>query len=694
MTNTMRIKSLLVVLYAATLGTAFATSREWSGGDGGDLATDSNWTVTGEGTTTNFFRTGGLGLTLSENYTLSNRVQVETDGSHLTFDLGADKTLTFADLYFCNAHNTTVELLSGRFETPQGKDFTPCSGDGWGYRNNNNTFRIKGKDTYFNAKGRFMVAYNSNNATVEITDGAYFNVTSTGNFNTGNGNPADTTVNILNGATLYSDQGYAFTANTRLRTIVSNATMTIVNGWSAGTEGGKDCFVGVYDGGKLTIEKGHVFLAGPRAKMVVDGEGSEATASVSLYVGMKNHSEVTFAVTNNGYAYFPRGVYVGGKWRVDGNDKPYSSVSNFVHVTTGGLLSCNGATYVDEAMTVGDYYDKGDSASLADESLQGNINNGFSRVLVENGGDITNGGWYAIVLGNKSSSNRVEVAAGGHFYNVGPVRIGYHPEAKGNVLRVSDGGLFEQNGSGFWLGQKGGSSNSIEVANATFTFGNWDQHIYIGYTNCTGNAMRILPNGKFLGRSGEKKERSGVVYVGNAYSTEDPAPGHDSLLEVLGGELSVKQVQVGVNGSSGNTVVISNGTVDVSYFVSSHSETANTLVIKGTNSLLKADTINLTANSEVVFDFADGVYTSAPLLGGVNIRDGALVRFENTAHLHNAENRRCELARNDDKEIEITDETLAAWRNALPERCRLSLSSDRKVLSFAASNNGLAISVR
>lgn len=697
MNKIMRIKSLLALIYVAAFGTAFATTREWSGGDGGDLATDSNWTTVSDGgTVSNYFRTGGTGLTLSQDYTFSGLVQVETDNSYLSFDIGKDRTLTFSDSFFCNAHNATIELLSGTYVTPNGKDFVPCSGSGWGDKKQNNIFRIKGADTHITVNGRLMPSYNSNNALFELTDGASFYSSSSGGLNTGNGNSHNLTVSILNGASFLSDQGYAFCANKGQRTIVSNATMTIINGWSSGSIGGTDCLVGVYDGGKLEMQQGHIFIAGSRSKMVIAGEGSCVTSSVTGKIGYQGYGESSLIVTNNGYAIFCRGLQIGGDKATAYDDKSnaIASPSNFVHVTAGGRLVCNGGTYSDEALTVGDFYNKGadTNKSPLPKDQKGNINNGYSRLLVDNGGIVSTPGWYATIVGCKSSSNRIEVTSNGSFTNVGKFWIGYQPEAKGNVVRIFDGGNFLQNGAGIHIGYEG-SSNRFEVANATATFANGDQIIYVGFTNCTGNVMSIQPDGKFLGRSGENQDRTGVIYVGYGENAEDALPGHDSLLEVLGGELSVKQVQVGVNGSTGNTVVISNGTVDVNYFISSHSSTANSLVIKGTKSLLKGDTVNIASGSETVFDFADGVYEEAPIQGNINISEGATIRFENVEHLHNAENRRCELMRSD-KAMGITEETLAQWRNAMPERCRINLSSDGKVLTFGAANNGLMLIIR
>lgn len=698
MNKIMRIKSLLALIYVAAFGTAFATTREWSGGDGGDLATDSNWTTVSDGgTVSNYFRTGGTGLTLSQDYTFSGLVQVETDNSYLSFDIGKDRTLTFSDSFFCNAHNATIELLSGTYVTPNGKDFVPCSGSGWGDKKQNNIFRIKGADTHITVNGRLMPSYNSNNALFELTDGASWYSSSSGGLNTGNGNSHNLTVSILNGASFLSDQAYAFCANRGQRTIVSNATMTIINGWSSGSIGGTDCLVGVYDGGKLEMQQGHIFIAGSRSKMVIAGEGSCVTSSISGKIGYQGYGESSLIVTNNGYAIFCRGLQIGGDKATAYDDKSnaIASLSNFVHVTTGGRLVCNGGTYSDEALTVGDFYNKGADTkkSPLPDDQKGNVNNGYSRLLVDNGGIVSTPSWYATIVGCKSSSNRIEVTSNGSFTNVGKFWIGYQPEAKGNVVRIFDGGNFLQNGAGIHIGYEG-SSNRFEVANATATFANGDQIIYVGFTNCTGNVMSIQPGGKFLGRSGEKQDRTGVIYVGYGENTEDALPGHDSLLEVLGGELSVKQVQVGVNGSTGNSVVISNGTVDVSYFASSHSDTANALVIKGTTPSLTGDTVHIQANTEVVFDFADGVYEAAPITGGINIHEGATVRFENVEHLHKAEKRRCELVSSTGDNSIISTETLAAWRAALPERCKLRLSSDGKVLSFTAEGNGLMLIIR
>jgi len=689
MKKLMRPDGLLAVVCAAALGSAFATTREWSGGDGGDLATDSNWTTVSDGgTVSNYFRTGGTGLTLSQDYTFSGLVQVETDNSYLSFDIGKDRTLTFSDSFFCNAHNATVELLSGTYVTPNGKDFVPCSSSGWGDLKQNNVFRIKGADTYLNVNGRMMLAYKSNNAVFELTDGAHFYSSSTGGLDPGNNNPQNSKVKILNGASFVSDQAYAFCANKGLTTIVSNATMTIINGWSSGSIGGTDCLVGVYDGGKLEMQQGHIFIAGPRSKLVVEGEGSCVTSCVTGKIGYQGYGESSLIVTNNGYAIFCRGLHIGGDKATAYDDKgnPIASPSNLVHVTTGGRLVCNGGTYSDEALTIGDFYNKGADTNdnpLSDDQ-KGNINNGYSRLFVENGGSVSNPGWYSTILGCKSSSNRIDVTSGGRFANVGPFRIGDQPEAKGNVVRVYDGGILEQNGSGIWIGKQG-SSNRFEVANATATFANGDQIIYVGFTNCTGNAMSIQPGGHFLGRSGEN--RTGKIYVGYGANTEDPAPGHDSLLEVLGGELSVKEVQVGLNGSSGNTVVISNGTVDVSYFASSHFDTTNALVIKGTTPSLAGDTVHINTNTEVVFDFADGVYEAAPITGGINIHEGSTVRFTNVESLRRAENRRCELVRTTGTDPVITDEILASWQAALPERCSLRRSSDGKAILFHASSD-------
>ena len=85
---------------------------------------------------------------------------------------------------------------------------------------------------------------------------------------------------------------------------------------------------------------------------------------------------------------------------------------------------------------------------------------------------------------------------------------------------------------------------------------------------------------------------------------------------------------------------------------------------------------------------------AAPITGGINIHEGATVRFENVEHLHKAEKRRCELVSSTGDNSIISTETLAAWRAALPERFKLRLSSDGKVLSFTAEGNGLMLIIR
>lgn len=680
--------SFLCAASAALCVTSATAGREWSGAAGLDLADAANWTETSADG--HWFKTDAEGLTLAADGTFADVVTVNKDGIRLTFDIGRDRALRFGSNYFCDANDATVEFLSGTYESTSGKDFVPLSSSNWGVRKQRNVFRLKGKDTHFKANGRFMLSYNSNFGTFEMDDGATF----VGQLSFGNANPKDMTVNVLNGSALTNAEVCSFFGNDRTRTTVSNATFTVRNGWNFTTEGGQDAWLGIREGGRFTIENGPLFVNGVRAKVVVDGPGGTMSA-MTAYIGMKKYGEATLTVSNGGRAEFLRGVNLGGRTStsVDDQGNAVASVSNLLHVTSGGVLVCGGQTYVDEALTIGDFWDKSNA-----NAVQGNAANGGSRVLIEDGGIVSNTTWYSTLIGNMSSSNCLEVTSGGRFDSVGPIRLGAKAASCGNVLRVVDGGVVAENGSGLWIGYEG-SSNLCEVANATMTVGNGNQTVYVGFTNCTGNVLRILPGGRLLGQRLEDSEtRYGYVYLGYAANTE-AVGGRDGRLEVLGGELSVNHLQVGVNGSSGNTLIVSNGTIEVGYFALAHSQTQNKLVLKGTSPEIRVDgTGNVLSAGEVVFDFADGVCEKAPLhgvgMGKWRFADGTKVRFENVGLLPESKNHRCELVRNDETEIEISDATLAEWRKALPERCRLHLSADRKRLTFTASRAGLAIVIR
>ena len=662
---------------AALGAAAFAdAAREWTGATSADLSVAENWSELAGGTdNVSYFKKDATGLTLAADYAFPGGVLVNADGIHLSFDLGAGRTLTFPSTYYCDANNTTVELLSGTYENTA-SELVLLSSSSWGVVKKGNTFRIKGKDAFLKATKNVIFSYNSQGCTFEMDDGAKFE----GQFRFGNANPKDMTIRILNGATLTTSSSIGFFSNARTQSVISNATVTMAGTRDASSVGA-DATLDILDGGVLKITSSPFSINGTRAKVRVDGKGSTISAS-QIFVGLNKGGEDTLTITNGAYVSAASGVYVGGNnttkqgggWLANG-----SSCSNLLHVTGNAVLACGGTAFNTEALTIGDL---------------DNETNGWSRLLVDAGGVVSNTTWYSTAVGWSSSFNRFDLKDG--FYSgVGNIRLGWNATSVGNVLSVTDGGELMQNGGPIHVGYAG-SSNLCEVLDGTLTFGN-GQICYVGYTNCVGNVLRIGEKGKFLGRDKDVSDVAGKIYVGNAAGE---TAGREGRLEVLGGRVEISSISLGYGGSADNALVVSNGTIAATSLYLADGGTRNSLVVKGTNSLVSVNgAAGATAKTgtEITFDFADGAYASAPLRGlgtsGWAFQDGATVKFANVAALRQGSVRKCELVRNDQKAISISDATLAAWRAALPDGCSLKLSSDKKALTFALKD-GLMLIVR
>ena len=315
-----------------------------------------------------------------------------------------------------------------------------------------------------------------------------------------------------------------------------------------------------------------------------------------------------------------------------------------------------------------------------------------------------------------SSDNLMEVTDGGEavmrFSSIGRGGASETP-AKGNVLRVSGGGVYNDPSSliiGY--GDTGVSngyvcSNRLEVISGGIVNAN---AFYIGYgTNSWGNSVDVSAGTVHVtnscsfglwGQSGRMTVRDGgMIDVGSAFNFGQ-ATGvltSNNVMEVLsGGEIRARQFVVcGTN----HTIVVSNGTIRTVAGNAAGLQLPNgaagrdrglVLTLAGTNPVIRAEgtvssgkVLSVRSDTVVNFQVPAGGYVAPPFqatageLGFVATEDAVPdLRFDVSACGSSMFS--CVLA--EGAPLNVSEAVLTRARGNLPENCRLKIKGNQLVL--------------
>jgi len=651
----------------------------WSGGDNADLSDSANWT----GSSGNYlFGASASGLYLSQNWTTDKLLQVGSNGATVIFDLGADKTLTFSgDQAFFNANNAIVEFASGTIENTA-NEVNLLSSTDWAAKRNENIFRLTGANTLFKATKGAIHSYNGTSNIFEVANGAVF----TGALRFGNTNPSYQRIYIHDGATMTNTSSQAGgSSGTGLRTTVDNATF-VCSGYDLSV-GGKEAWFEFLNGSTGAVPDKKFLLGNGSSsvsnKLVVSG-GSNLSAA-TLRIGASGSTWNKALVTGDGtFVDAQYGLYIGGL----GTDG--TGVSNAVTVADGAQVSVT-------------------QHSSGHQSLGVGYSGGGNLLTIESGSIVTNGASGTPYLGYASSNNRI-VVNGGTLHSSRCLVLGNNSGANSNSLSVANGTF--RGGSYFCTFRVGGSGsfNLAEVGDggllelmmsrgwAGRNPGNGNDNSYVGFGNgASHNVLRVLAGGTVITPSayGNSSFASGAkLNVGLDRNT------CSNRFEVLGGTAKIGQIYIGGTNetSVGNTMVVSNGTVNASKVFVSQTDTlpsgvsfsaVNALEIAGANSLVQTESeMRFYDKAELSLDFADGAYVTVPLLankGTLQFDTGSMISVKNVASLRSAGGAKVTIARRTAGAITLAAGLLDTWNAALAaddetKGCAFSLANDGKDL--------------
>ena len=678
--NAKILRGVLLAFSSLFAGSAWA-DWTWSEGNNADLADAANWTGSAGAY---LFGASASGLYLSRDWTCPTNMHLTADGTTVSFDLGAERTLTFSDFqFFFTAKNSTVEFLSGTLANTA-KEMNLLSSDNWGSNIGGNTFRLKGANTFLNSTKGSIFSYHGTGSTFEICDGAGFN----GNFRYGNNNPKSQTLFVHSGGafTNTSTSGYVTqSGSTGLRTIVDNASFSIPSGVITYAGSGQSFAAQNH----ATVYAAYAFKLGNTSGY--DGNSLEVSGGSllevqSLQLGASGSARNTALITGAGTVVDSGyGLYVGAY--------NASGVSNTVTVADGATVKMTKSTSGMENLVVG-------------------ASGGWNRLVLESGAIVTNAGTGVPRLGQNSGHNTIEID-GGRFYAGRSMRIGDAVGANSNTLSIADGIC---RGATYYctfrVGADGGSFNDVEVRDGGLLElgtsngwtgrhpGNGTDNSYVGFGNgASCNAIRVLKGGVFRCPATTKYGQD-TYHTGSKLNIGFEANTCSNRLEVLGGTAKIGIIYIGGTNetSVGNAMVVSNGTVNASKVFVSQTDTlppgvpfsaVNALEIAGTNSLVQTESdMRFYDKAELSLDFADGAYATVPLLankGTLQFDTGSMISVKNVASLRSAGGAKVTIARRTAGSITLAAGLLDTWNAALAaddetKGCAFSLANDGKDL--------------
>ena len=681
MKTTTRFHAASIAAAALALASTAKGDWTWSGGNNADLSDPANWTGSNGAY---LIPASASGLYLSQDWTCPTHMTLNTDGTTVSFDLGAERTLTFSDFqFFFTAKNSTVEFLSGTLANTA-KEMNLLSAGEWGTNIGGNTFRLKGANTFLDSTKGSIFSYHGTGSTFEICDGARFN----GGFRYGNSNPKSQTLFVHSGGafTNTSTSGYVTPSGcTGLQTIVSNATFSVPS--SGITYAGNiQSFAAksratVYTSGAFTLGSASGYNGNS-----LEVSGSSRLSAQMLQVGAGGSTLNEALLTGAGTEVVGnRGLYVGGR--------NSSGVSNTVTVADSAILQISEGVSGYDNLVVG-------------------YSGGWNRLVIESGAVVTNYASGSPRLGQNSSHNAIEIN-GGRLNSARCLRIGDSVGANSNTLAIADGvfrgGTYYCT---FRVGGDGGSFNEVEVRDGGLLElgvsrgwtgrhpGNGNDNSYVGFGNgASCNAIRVLEGGVFRCPETTKYGQDSY-HTGSKLNIGFAANTCSNRLEVLGGTAKIGIIYVGGTNetSVANALVVSNGTVNAASVYVSQDTTLpagtpfaapNTLLVKGTNSLVKT-TANLIfyEKGELSLDLADGVYGTIPLQatgGALEFKTGSTIKVKNTKAIARAGSAKVVVARRSAGAITLASGLLETWNAALvadkeTKGCELSLANNDKDL--------------
>lgn len=276
---------------------------------------------------------------------------------------------------------------------------------------------------------------------------------------------------------------------------------------------------------------------------------------------------------------------------------------------------------------------------------------------------------------------------------------------KGWKFEVKNGGKAQFSAHGSYLG-KNTSFNEITVGDGGVLESKTTNNgqFFIGNGNgSTGNVVRVHSGGtmRFTDNFGDNESCS--------YGKFELGYGEGSVsnrLEVLGGTLVTDRVYVGgdtTTASSGNAVVVSNGTMKTWHVAFSQKGGENALEIAGTNPVITTQSQMTFTNCVITLDFADGAYTGVPLqaqAGSLVFNNGTTFALENVKAVRSAGGAKVTVARRTAGAITLAAGLLDTWNAALAaddetRGCAFSLANDGKDLTLKLSSTlGMMVIVR
>ena len=629
----------VMVIAAAAAFAANAGYYQWYGSaDDNDIANKANY----NNASSVDWSTLGIGNFGTGTYQMSKdiaipRIVVNKTGADVTFDLGAERTLTLIGTDNAQSFRATVNGSYSTFRVSSGtvrqvydpSSYTYGSGDSyavWQIGENATcgfTNVFTGANTALKAY-RLLNAHGTNNWLV-VRDGArvdadlMFGIVPGGSRGANNGILLDGgTLKLLSATNNMSGGTFHLGVNSRSR----GDTLVFANGGRLLDSAGTD------------VSKWAVGDNAPDVRLAFRGDGTSHTMSEVLKLGNGATGSGACVEVSDGAHLTLGGPSVGRFW-------------------LGCTAGADGASLVVS----------GAGTRLTGESTSNYIvgqdanNNVFS---VKDGAVATLAGYMRICSHANVQSNAVKVSGGGSLSVGYIVQVGFNKHNSNNSIDISGGGIMSV-GSSLVIGNdEGANSNRVTVAGV-------------------GSSLSVK-NGLFVGTNA-------FATVGNTLAVSNGASVTAKFLYMYG-----TNAVLDVDNASIAT------TEDIQLPMHGHDATGVPRIrIAGSNARIAAGTtLRIRKNAALEFDIPETGYLSAPLTttGRVEIIGNATMSFNIDKFRENGGGE-CVLAETTgNAALYVEPGTMAGLQESLPERCRLKVVDNKRLVLRVPTNQGLIIFVQ
>lgn len=606
-------KLMMAAAMTLVVGNVFAL-QGWLPKGTGSMNNTANWSAkvvpTTDQTAGNsawcfwYAHTDPTTLTLDSDL-VTDRVVIDQDksGADVTFDLGAERTLTFKGstgigIRVMRANDVKFRLTSGTIRV----DSDTADNNVLYFPANiaNDTTKKVGYGNFFLIDGPSSKLYVP---TFDLTYGE------------------DNSLVVTNGSYLSTDLVFAHDNSARNRVILSGTGTTFANQNASGTvtagdhSGAADNVFEVADGADISNFK-TLKIGGLRTTFAVRGAntalktaGSRSTFGCS--VGGGNRLEITDG------ASFTLGGSDGRFWMGTTGSSPSNVVwvsgvgSKFVAESTSNHVIANGSGSDGNRVIIRD----GATAQIAGSTRIGGGTGNGNVVRVESGAQATFGNVYPGHGENGANSgNAFEIVGSGtEVETTGEVRLGVYAASTDNRMTVGDGATLKVSGD-VTIGDNGGGNKANVSGGALF----WPQKGVVVGRGSSGNALTVrggvvsnltsnsdfkigsASSGNALVVDGGAVKWHWNFYTGNNSAT---SPGGNAIAVVNGGTIDVESTFY-LFGPD-NVLSLTNGTLSANKIQLPHTndgDVSPTIVLAGTNCAIRsATTLQIRRGAKILF---------------------------------------------------------------------------------------------